>query len=405
MKEKITLLFLALLFAFIRLPAINFSLHQDEYKWPAVVNPTYVSEIEIPHPPLGELIYQTAGRVVGFNVHFRFVPLFFGTMNLLLLYYLVRFVYGRREAVIASLIWIFSYFSVLASLMVDTDGEIMPFFFLLALIAYFKSRQVTEKEKYKWLLLLVVSCVMGVFIKLSFLLAIAALLADFLWSKKDGINKKDILRYIVRLGFAVIGLGALFVLSSKVFPFFNLSQSFAYWEHFGRFNRNWFQTAIQCVKVLLYASPILVLIPLFGVRLVFQKSKVFAFFLIFAFLFYIVLFDFSIGALDRYLQLVILPLTIMSSIIVSHVFEVKSRYSKKFLIFGIAVAVGLVILQFLPHYVPSLHPKAEWISRIVGLRWNFLYPFSGGSGPLGFYVSFLFMAIVWIISFGSLAVS
>ena len=28
----------------------------------------------------------------------------------------------------------------------------------------------------------------------------------------------------------------------------------------------------------------------------------------------------------------------------------------------------------------------------MSLKWNFVYPFSGGSGPLGFYVSFLFIA-------------
>jgi predicted small secreted protein len=48
--------------------------------------------------------------------------------------------------------------------------------------------------------------------------------------------------------------------------------------------------------------------------------------------------------------------------------------------------------------VPPLHPKSEWISRILSLKWNFLYPFSGGSGPTGFYISFLFIALVWVCS-------
>jgi hypothetical protein len=33
------------------------------------------------------------------------------------------------------------------------------------------------------------------------------------------------------------------------------------------------------------------------------------------------------------------------------------------------------------------------------LKWNFLFPFTGGSGPTGFYVSFLFVKLIWICSF------
>jgi hypothetical protein len=48
--------------------------------------------------------------------------------------------------------------------------------------------------------------------------------------------------------------------------------------------------------------------------------------------------------------------------------------------------------------VPPHYPKTAWLERVVGLKWNFLFPFTGGSGPTGFYVSFLFIALVWICS-------
>jgi len=57
----------------------------------------------------------------------------------------------------------------------------------------------------------------------------------------------------------------------------------------------------------------------------------------------------------------------------------------------------IFFLQFINHYVPPLYPKTEWINRVLSLRWNFLFPFTGGSGPLGFYISFLFMALIWIV--------
>lgn len=404
-NEKISLFIITLFFIIIRLPGTGLSLHQDEYKWPLIVNPAHINETTIPHPPLSQFIYRTGGMVVGFNTNFRFIPLFFGSINLLLLYYLVRFKFGRREAVIASIIWIFSYFSVLASLMVDTDGEVMPFFFLIALIGYFKLINASGKDRYKWAVVLVGACILGFLVKVSFLLAVGAIVSDYLWSKKDALSKKD---YVVYGGYGVlgiIGLAVLLVLVEFIFPFFDLSGSVKYWEHFAVGNRNWFQTAIQCVKAILYSSPLLILLPFWGDKDVFRKTKVFIFFIFFAFIFYVVLFDFSIGALDRYLQLLVLPLTIVSSIIISKNLSFKNPRTKEFILLGLIVSIVLVVMQSLPHFVPPLHPKSLWLSRVVHLKWNFLYPFSGGSGPLGFYVSFLFIALSWLISFIAILVS
>lgn len=398
--EVVLLIILSVLFVAIRLPGTALPLHQDEYKWPMIVNPANHSETSIPHPPLSQFIYRTAGFIVGFNVNFRFVPLFFGTLNLLLLYYFVRMIYGRRTAVFAVGIWIVSYFSVLASLMVDTDGEIMPFFFLLALIGYYKAMRTTGNTRLRWLGLLVVAAALGFLVKVSFMLAIGAIVADFLWSKRHLMSRADLLRY---LGYGVgglVGLVALLLITRLIFPFFDLKQSVTYWEHFAAGNRNWFQTAIQCFKAFLYSSPLLVIVPLWGIgiRQAYSKSRPFIFFLIFAFIFYIVLFDFSLGALDRYLQLVILPLSVLSAVTLAAVFDSPNRRFREFIILGSICAIALVLLQSLPHSVPSLHPKAAWIGRIVSLKWNFLYPFSGGSGPLGFYISFLFMGATWIVS-------
>ncbi|MCX6701656.1 MAG: glycosyltransferase family 39 protein [Candidatus Zambryskibacteria bacterium] len=396
--EWILVVLLVLVFISIRLPGTDLPLHQDEYKWPMSVNPALNVSVFIPHPPIGELIYKTAGYIVGFNVHFRFVPLFFGAINLVLLYCLMKILFGRREAVVASVIWILSYFSVLASLMVDTDGQIMPFFFLLALIGYFKLKNHTGKNKWFWFSLMLIGLVAGILVKLSFALAIGAIVADFLWSKKGLFDRKTIIKY-VGVGFiSIIGFFVLILISKFIFPYFNLEKSLVYWEHFFTFDRGWFQTAIQVVKAVLYSSPFLILIPFLGFKEKLSKIRVFIFFIIFAFVFYIVLFDFSIGALDRYLQLLILPLTVMTAVIITPVIFTTEKRKREFVLLGIIVALILVVLQSLPHYVPPLHPKAEWISRILSLRWNFVYPFSGGSGPLGFYVSFLFMALAWIIS-------
>ncbi|MFA7216939.1 MAG: glycosyltransferase family 39 protein [Candidatus Paceibacterota bacterium] len=396
-NEWAIVLLFVLAFIFIRLPGTDSPLHQDEYKWPMIVNPNWQSENTIPHPPLSQFIYRTAGQIVGYDVNFRFVPLFFGTINLLLLYYFLRTFFGKREAIVGSSIWVLSFFSVLASLMVDTDGQIMPFFFLIGLISYYHLRFKNNK-KILWSVLLVLSLLLGFFIKVSFLLAIGAIVFDFLWSKRKNLSKKE---YFIYGGYILSGaviLALLLFVSKFFFPFFNLEQTLTYWEHFIVFDRNWIQTVIQCVKALFYTSPFIVLLGFFDVPKVLQKTKVFIFFLIFSFIFYIVLFDFSIGALDRYLQLLILPLTVIVTVIMTPVIFEKNKRKKEFILLGSSVALAFFLLQYIPHFVPPLHPKSEWIGRVLSLRWNFLYPFSGGSGPLGFYISFLFIGLSWLLS-------
>ena len=132
--EKASLFLLVLIFLAIRLPGTSLPLHQDEYKWPLIVNPANIGG-DIPHPPLSEFIYKSAGALVGYNVHFRFIPLLFATLNLTLFYFVLKKRFGKYVAFVGAILFTLSYFSILASLMVDTDGAIMPFFFLLSWVA------------------------------------------------------------------------------------------------------------------------------------------------------------------------------------------------------------------------------------------------------------------------------
>lgn len=397
--EKIALIILVLVFIGIRFPGTDLPLHQDEYKWPRIVNPSIEGTTEIPHPPLSQFIYRIAGEVVGYDVDFRFVPLFFGTLNLLLLFYLLRMRFGKKVAFVGATFFTLSYFSVLASLMVDTDGQIMPFFFLIALISYYKAKVATGRQRLVWLALLTASCVAGFFVKVSFILAIGALAVDFLWEKKNNLSGKDITRYVLFGAGSFAVLAGLLFLAQSVFSFFNLSTAFTYWKHFIQADRNWLQTFIQVIKAFLYSSPFLVGIPFFLSKEKRKELRPFVLYIVFGLTFYIALFDFSIGALDRYMQYLIIPLCTLSAVATISVWKSNSNTrNKEFLLLGSVVALVLLFLATLPHGVPPLHPKAEWLSRLASLKWNFLYPFSGGSGPLGFYISFLFMGLAWLSS-------
>lgn len=394
-------LFIVVVFLLVRIPGTDSPLHQDEYKWPIIVNPALTEPGGIPHPPVGEFIYRNAGLLIGFD-NFRYVPLFFSLFNLFLLFYLVKEIYDKKTALVAVSIFTISFYSVLASLMVDTDGAIMPFFFLLSLIAYTKLKERNYKiihENYKWFAFLLGALVLGFFVKASFALVIITLAIDFAFEKNVFSEKKKLLKYCFGIIIGAVALVALLFVAKIIFPYFRIEWTLKYWENFARFyDRGWMQTFIQFVKSIFYLSPLLILPLILVTKNIWHKLRPLFIFIIIGLFFYLIAFDFSIGALDRYFQFLVIPLSIISAVILVNIFKESGEKIKKI---DVLVTAGLSLVvfsfQFAEHFVPSLHPKSEWIGRMISLKWNFLYPFSGGSGPLGFYISFAFMAVIWII--------
>jgi len=398
-KEFVWLMFFVVLFVLLHLPGLSQPYHQDEYKWPMIVNPALTEPGGIPHPPVGEFIYRQAGQIIGYD-NFRVVPFIFGFLNLFLLFYLSKTIFNLRTALWVTGLFTISFYSLLASLMVDTDGAIMPFFFLLSAIAYYKLRVDNfsiSKQSYKWLALLTLSIIFGFLVKVSFFLVPAAFALDFLIYKKVFSDKKLLIKYLLLGLGVVIFLVAVLLLAKIVFPFFDISKALKYWEHFANFNdRGWGQTLIQFIKAIFYLSPLLVFTPFLADKEIIKSVRPFVIFIVFGLIFYILLFDFSIGALDRYFQFLIIPLCVISGAVFAKYIECKKDYR---LIYPLIISGIIILVQFVYHFVPSLHPKSEWIGMVISLKWNFLYPFSGGSGPLGFYISFAFIGLFWISSF------
>jgi hypothetical protein len=131
------------------------------------------------------------------------------------------------------------------------------------------------------------------------------------------------------------------------------------------------------------------------------KNRVFLMYLLVGAIFYFVLFDFSQGALDKYLMYSIVPLAAIAGTVISGALSGSTRRE---LATGIAIGtVGtaiLILLNFLSPQVMPLYPKTEWVTAIRSGNWNVLMPFTGGDGPIGFYVSFLVIAF----GFGTSAV-
>ena len=390
------------LFLALRLPGLDQPYHQDEYKWPMLVNPQLNAPGAIPHPPLSEFLYREAGFIVGYD-NFRVVPLFFSVLTLLMVFVVVRRRVGVRAAFLAISILCVSFYNILASLMVDTDGQVLPLCMLLVVYAYDRLLAASRgRAQFLWGGALLAVAAVGLLIKLSFIIAVVAIACDFCWrfGLKD-MFKQHWIKLIGGVVMLVGGVVGLVLVSALLVPSFNLERSLTYWLHFINFtDRNYLQIFVQCAKAAFYVSPLLVA-PLFLLRR--QQLPAVAVFIWYSIVglgFYLVPFDFSVGALDRYFQFLIVPLGIIAGMVIDDLCRQLGTSSRKQLLLAFAIAAGvalaLIAIQFFPHAVPPQHPKAAWLNMFTSLRWNFVFPFSGGSGPLPFYVSFLFIAVSWI---------
>ncbi len=399
MRTVILGLILVILFFFLRLSGVSLPYHQDEWKNVSASATVEKAGSFFAHPPLTQIMFVTAHEVFGVD-YFRLFPLFFALASAVLLYLVVRYRINKKVALWASILYAISFYSILGSLVPDVDGAILPFFFLLSVYAYDRW---TDSQKLKWFLLLIGSLVIGFLIKLSFVLVIGTLVVDYIISHwKNMTFRKVALDTVALVGFGFVYVVLLYLIQF-IYPAFNIGIMFGHANQFtDNLGRNWIQIIIQGMKAIFYLSPLLLIPILFINKEIFRRTRIFFIYLILGFIFYFILFDFSRGALDKYLMFAIVPLAVIVGTILGDIFSSSNKINKKswfiFLGLGIIVSAFFLALNFLTHSVVPLYPKEEWFYRVIRFEWNILNPFNGGSGPMGFYVSFLFIVSSFISS-------
>jgi len=392
-KKKLVI-FCLLLFVFLtpRLLGTSLPYHQDEWKNVSASRSVATAGAFFAHPPLMQMIFVASNFILG-DQNMRLLPLFFSVASIVLLYIVVSRRIGERAALWSALLFAFCFYNILGSLSPDVDGAILPFFFLLSVYAYDR----------KLLPLLTISLLIGLLVKLSFILVVGTILVDYLWQERKVLNTKKIFfSSLALLAFGALYMAILYFIKA-VYPAFDMNIMLGHANQYtGELGRNWIQIIVQGVKSLQYLSPLLLVPLLFINKDIFKKTRIFFVYLLLGLIFYFVLFDFSRAALDKYLMFTILPLSVICGAILANIFNSESNISNKqktfSVLFGFALAFLLFTLNFLTHSIPSLYPKTEWFSKVAHLQWNILNPFHGGSGPLGFYVSFLFIATSFIAS-------
>ena len=238
------------------------------------------------------------------------------------------------------------FYSVLASLMIDTDGQVLPFFFLLSVISYYKWRDGAGlKTKLIWGIALAIFILLGFLTKVSFIIAFGAIALDFLYSQKHLLSRRKLIKTISVAAGLLASFLFLILAIMYILPNSDVLRPLNYWKHFVVFSgRNYLQISIQFFKVLLYASPLLLAPLLFLTKDLARKLRLFIIFLILGLIFYLALFDFSSGALDRYFQFIIMPLSAIAGVAVSNIFErqIVFSYKKyKVLLLGFTIVLAL----------------------------------------------------------------
>lgn len=394
---------IVLVFLVLRLPAIYYPYHQDEWKNVAASETIEGAGKFFAHPPLMQIAFVTAYQIFDID-NFRIFPLLFSIASGILLFLIVRNRTDKKIATWAVILFTVCFYNIFGSLVPDVDGAIIPFFFLLSVYLYDLFNKSDDKNKWKWFVLLIVSILFGFLIKLNFILVIGVLLIDYIWSNWRQFTIRKIgLISIVTVGFCLIYIISLSFFEA-IYPAFNMNIMLGHANQFAdELGRNWLQIIVQSVKAIFYLSPLLIISLLFTTKEIFNKTRIFFIYIILGFLFYIVLFDFSRGALDKYLMFLIVPLSIIVGMILANIFgkvEVNNIWKtlRIPIIIGAVLSIALLLINFFPHEVLPLHPKTLWFSRVFHGQWLMLNPFNGGSGPLGFYVSFMFIVVSFVIS-------
>lgn len=391
------ILFTLIIIAFLATRFLGFGhiYHQDEYRWASIADP-FFGNLESPHPPLPEYLYKAVGQLWNFN-YLRMVPLAFSFLSLILLYLVIKKLTGKPAiGIVAAALFTVNIYSAIASLQVDIDGALLPFFVLLGYYSYLYLAENPKDKKY-WSLF-IIALAGGFLTKLSFLLFVVALATHLVLTRvksKTLIFKKFLIP-------AAILVGAFYFLYATQFGLI-----IKYAESFTVFNfgsRKYFDLAFKVFKSFVWLSPLLTLPLLTGLfdRAVLKKYGFWYLYILVNLIFYVVAFDFATRTIERYFMFLIIPAVIISSDILYHTFlKTKGTFFKSYFWVKLAVILFIVFtvgILSLPFEILPLDPKTGYVQKVRSLDFNFLIPFSGGSGPSGFYFSAQFILWSWLLS-------
>ena len=345
-------------------------------------------------------LLKVTAHLFGYN-NLRALSAFFALLNLILVYFVSKKLGGTKGiALFTAFLFAFNCYSLIAGLQLDIDGALMPFFVLLAYNAYLR----LDDNKRLWGAILIIALIGGFLSKLSFVIFLSALIIDYYFAHKNEPN----FQFKRILAFVGSGVGVALFLSAVFYVIspdrFHNIVSYAYVRAFGNFNfasRAYMDLIFKIVKSIVFLSPILALPVVYAACKpdFFKKYRLLFIYLALSFLFYAVIFNFSTLTIEKYFMFMIAPAAIIAGeVLFPFLISLKNKATYPFVMItaGLGTIAAKLIVS-LPHDVLPLNPKIAYFEHFKHLDLKFLIPFTGGSGPIGFYFSALFIFCFWAV--------
>jgi len=407
-KEVAGIFGLFVLFLFVRMPLLNFIYHQDEHKWARIVNPAFGLQGESVHPPFTEITFHYFGELFGYD-HLRWLILLFAAACFWMIFKIAREQYNKQAAWWSLLLFAIIPYSVIASIQIDIDGAILPFWILLTFWSLtrldWRSLKTSKAARW-WLVLLGIGILGGLLTKLSFVLIFPGALM-YLWRcYQPKVNYKLFEKVLVWFTGIIIIFSAILVIFHLIYPELSPIRFLQYTTHFSALNflsRDYAQMAYLVTKSILLLSPLLLLL-LIHCGQTWRRHEFWWWYISFGLLFYLVIFDFSNRTIDRYMMFLILPLVFIGGERLARFWE-QTRLTFGPRVLASSLLVGglfwLIIGSWLIlsyNKILPLVPKSAYVAQLKNLDFSFVLPFSSGSGPLGFYMSAKFIVVFWCLA-------
>src|SRR3989344_5559465 len=375
-NNKIILITIIALFLITRFFGIDQLYHQDEYRWVSIANTAEFGKLNAPHPPVMENLFLSGGKLFGYN-NLRVVPLIFSILNLILIYAISLKITGDRKiAYLSSGLYVVSVYGLIANLMMDIDGAVMPFFVLLTYYLYLKY---IKDGDGKFLLFLIAVAIAGFLTKLSFILFAAALAVEYLWVLYwRGKLKTNLKKLFYLFGGAAVLVAAVYIFYGSSHPWF-VEYTIKRFNTFNFGSRAYFELFLRLLKFFIWLSPLLFLPMVYGLfrKELFTKYRLWYIYSLFNFLFYLVIFDFARLPIERYFMFIIAPSVIISGHVIYSLFSGLNK--KHFFLSVLGFAVLLAFTFLIAYDVVPLNPKEAYVQKVKNLDFNFLIPMTGGS--------------------------
>lgn len=401
MKVDKKVLFLVIfgLFVFsLRLFNINEAIYDDEsnFAYSLTVMDEYGFNHDYSSPQPLNLIYKPFIALFGLETWvFRIVPWLFGIINTLFVYVFARRNWDKNVAFWAAFLMLVSFYSTLASLQFDVEGNLVMFCVMLMFFSYLEyERSSSNKRRLGWQILAGIGLGLAVTCKYNSIYIIIPLALYSLirqqWNLRKSFNDLFMIYLVGFLIFLIAILtGAL--VSPNWLEFVPL---FSWADGFGSDYSPEIFSLLGISMLVLWSTPFL-----FGFYIIalFKRQRKHLLFLLWistAILFYS--FVINYGSIDRYLMNTIPAMAILGGMIISDI-----TLTKKQLMFFSTVGVISLGLLF---YLNSLTMKyvarfpSLYLNELKSFNFNFLFSYTSASGPT-FGVNFLTILVSFSLAF------